>query len=63
MWAIVDTDNFGGDYPDERFVGQPFALKKDAEQEAKRLNHTYDWAPRYKKVVRLPYKLQPGLEP
>lgn len=62
-WAIVNTDNFGGDYPNEHFVGEPYLDKKAAETEADRINGPHaDEISRYHKVVKLPYKLQPGFE-
>ena len=62
-YRIVDTDNFGGDYPNEKFVGGVFARKENAQRRADRLNGGSDLNPRYFKVVELPYKLQPGFEP
>jgi hypothetical protein len=59
---IVETDNYGGDYPDEKFLGVPWWLSKE-ECEAiceiinRRENH------RYWKVVDNNYELQPGFEP
>jgi hypothetical protein len=63
-YRIVDTDNFGGDYPDEKFVGPEFDVREEAEQEAAVLNgDPVPYASRYYKVVEMPYKLQPGFEP
>ncbi len=65
-YKIVQTDNFDGDYPDEKFVeGLPhFGKKEEAEVVAKAINSTtpenFD---RYWKVVKMPYKLVPGFEP
>lgn len=65
MAKIVNTDNFGGDYPDERFVKN---LPRLTTEHAKRIceainaglpeNHD-----RYFKVVEDDYQLQPGFEP
>ena len=65
MAKIVDTDNFGGDYPDEKFVEN---LPRLTEAHAKAIadainaglpeNHS-----RYYKVVPDDYELQPGFEP
>ena len=62
LYRVVNSDNFGSDYPDECFVGEPMTL-----EEAKKLvdeldgNRLYD--PRYHKVVEADYKLQPGFTP
>lgn len=73
---IVNTDNFGGDYPDEKFVclvltdgtnndGPLLELPQDiAKRIADALN---DWrgerSVRFCKVVPNDYKLRPGFEP
>lgn len=65
FYRIVETDNFGGDYPDERFV-LDLLDKKDAEAIAEVINSclcTDDSSSRYYKVVEHPYTLQPGFEP
>lgn len=63
-YRIVNTDNFGGDYPNESFVGPEYITQEEAEAEAEELNYKGDeHAPRYFKVVELPYELQPGFEP
>lgn len=63
-YRIVNTDNFGGDYPDESFTDDgSFETKEAAQERADALNVGPDWAPRYFKVVEMPYKLQPGFEP
>jgi ribosomal protein L40E len=64
MARIVDTDNFGRDYPDERFV-VPFAMKaEDAETICRILNaRSGPRAQRYYKVVEDDYMLAPGFEP
>jgi hypothetical protein len=61
---IVNTDNFGGDYPNESFLNIPplpgAACKKiaDAINEALSPN-----ASRWYKVVPDDYQLAPGFEP
>jgi len=68
-FSIIETDNFGGDYPNESFVIRH--LKKEtAEAIADLINkdqHEFGDGPRYHKVVEdsysKPYKLQPGFEP
>lgn len=63
-YRIVNTDNFGGDYPNERFIDGEFESKQLAQNVADDLNsHDGDYAPRYYKVVEMPYELQPGFEP
>jgi hypothetical protein len=64
-YRIVETDNFGGDYPDESFHGPPMS-KERCRAAAAIFNGPKDVAldaPRYYKVVALPYTLQPGFEP
>lgn len=63
---IIDTDNFGGDYPDEKVVAEgitnsDFALVMCDALNAKYCNH--DNAPRFYRVVPDDYVLQPGFEP
>jgi hypothetical protein len=64
-YRIVNTDNFGGDYPNESFTKhRAFKTKSAAQKKADEMNaETPNWAPRYYKVVELPYTLQPGFEP
>lgn len=65
-FKIVQTDNFGGDYPDEKFVtGLPyFHTKERAQSVADAINATVpDDYDRYWKVVDCNYELQPGFEP
>lgn len=60
---IVDTDNFGGDYPNEKFVLWPMR-KESAVCIADILNQ--DAGPnalRFYKVVENDYILEPGFEP
>lgn len=65
-FRIVETDNFGGDYPDESFVNLPPMPKESAERIARAINDelcNHDYARRFWKVVEDGYKLQPGFEP
>lgn len=60
---IVETDNYGGDYPDEKFLLFPMDEEHaktiaDAINEAVGPNHK-----RYWKVVENDYTLLPGFEP
>lgn len=61
---VVETANFGGDYPDERFHSDSVSLEQATEL-ADFLNSKAggDYATRYFKVVEDDYKLQPGFEP
>ena len=62
LYRVVNTDNFGGDYPEEKFVTETLT-KSAAEQVAEDLNKTLsNYSPRYYKVVKEDYKLQPGFE-
>lgn len=62
-WGVVDTDNYAGDYPAEKFVLACWHTKECCEAVAKALNNeTGPEASRYFKVVQAPYELQPGLE-
>jgi hypothetical protein len=62
---IVETDNFDGDYPDEKFVNLPLLSQRTAENicETINLECSGDNAPRFWKVVKDDYKLRPGFEP
>jgi hypothetical protein len=61
---IVETDNYGGDYPDESFV-LAFPVDNDtAKSIADSINkYVGERSRRYWKVVDYGYKLQPGFEP
>jgi len=63
MSRIVNTDNFGGDYPNENFV--LFAMPKDTAQKiADLINEAAGpESSRYWKVVDNDYQLKPGFEP
>src|ERR1700754_4949375 len=52
-YKIVETDNFGGDYPDEKFVNVPPTSQQRAERLCVEINATFSGrtAPRYWKVV------------
>jgi hypothetical protein len=72
LYRIVETDNLGGDYPDEKFLNVPECLhQSDAEHIANAINWVFcptgggrdPSAPRYWKVVEDGYKLVPGFEP
>lgn len=62
---IIQTDNFGGDYPDECFVE---GLVVFSDEKLKRIcaainAELYVDHPRCFRVVDDDYKLQPGFEP
>ena len=62
IMRVVNTDNFGGDYPDEKFCSgslSPEAAKKLADK----MNGPVEHTSRYFKVVDDTYVLQPGFEP
>jgi hypothetical protein len=64
MAKIVETDNFGGDYPDERFVSLPMMTETHAKKVADAINSGFhENATRYWKVVPNDYVLSPGFEP
>lgn len=69
LYRIVETDNLGGDYPDEKFVSLPLLSRAHADAIAKAINDCLcpDDPPgsstRFWKVVENGYKLAPGFEP
>lgn len=65
FYKIVETDNFGGDYPDEKFVSLPPMTKEKAEAIAGAINQhlSGNHCDRYWKVVDSDYTLSPGFEP
>ena len=62
-YVIVETDNFGGDYPAESFLLWPMR-KEQAEKVADAVNEVAGpHSSRYWKVEPEGYKLVPGFEP
>jgi len=64
---IIETNNFGGDYPNESFINIPPLPKEVCEEICNLINDTlnnsvYD-CPRFWKTVENDYKLKPGFEP
>jgi hypothetical protein len=60
---IIDTDNFGGDYPNEKFH-LIYMSKETAVKICMLLNDEMgENSSRYFKVVENDYKLQPGFTP
>jgi hypothetical protein len=62
MFRIVETDNYGGDYPDEQWA-MPYHLREEAAKEIARVLNNYLCDSRYFKVVNVGYELAPGFEP
>ena len=64
---IVETDNFGRDYPNEKFVtGIPSGNKEQMYRISTAINKEFcnqESDARYWKVVPDNYKLEPGFEP
>lgn len=66
MPRIVETDNFGRDYPDERFLNIPSGPKEYLKPIADAINMAFASRPgdqRYWKIVDDDYVLEPGFEP
>jgi hypothetical protein len=66
FFKIVNTDNFGGDYPDETFLPLLFYTEDSARRVANAINKELcsdDHALRFWKVVDSDYQLVPGFEP
>lgn len=65
-WRIVEGDNFGGDYPNEKFVNIAPVTKEQAQKIADAINEAlcnHDHARRFWRVEDVDYRLQPGFEP
>ena len=61
---IIETDNYAGDYPDEKFLNLPDMSREHAQDIADAINKCFpDTYDRFWKVVPYDYKLQPGFEP
>ena len=66
FFKIVETDNFGSDYPDESFLKLTFRTEESAARVAEAINKEIcnnDHATRFWKVVESDYTLVPGFEP
>ncbi len=59
---VIDTDNFGRDYPNETFVVTKSISQELAEAVAAELNKRPNQE-RYYRVVPDDYKLVPGFQP
>lgn len=63
-YKIVNTDNFGGDYPDEKFIDLPRMDKESCQLIANIVNEsTGRDCSRFWKVVHKDYALIGGFEP
>lgn len=63
-FKIVETDNFGGDFPGESFLPVPPLSERQAETIAGAINEaTGERYHRFWKVVDSLYELSPGFEP
>lgn len=62
---IINTDNFGSDYPNERFVTNlPVMSKEHAEAVCDAINKPLgEFDSRFWLVVPDDYQLQPGFQP
>lgn len=61
---IVETDNWGGDYPDEKFLDLPDLNEESAKSICNAINDCFnEYFPRFWKVVSNDYVLRPGFEP
>ena len=57
LTRIVNTDNFGGDYPNETFVNLPALPGEENKIICKWINRGGEYASRYYKVVPTNYVL------
>ena len=66
-WRVINTDNFGGDYPNESFVAVGIRTQEEAQRYADAANKQMgENAPRHLRVVKhieIAYVLEPGFEP
>lgn len=62
---IVDTDNYGGDYPNEQVIADNITNERFGRVMVEALNERFSGenANRYYKLVPDDYQLQPGFEP
>ena len=73
FFIVVDTDNFGGDYPNEKYLSitdsegntRPRLFRREeAEKVVEAINSLAPKnAPRWYKVEPASYQLKPGFEP
>lgn len=61
---IIETDNFGGDYPDERDIAVGIRVRHNADVMCAALNYDLGlYSSRFFRVVEDDYVLCPGFEP
>jgi hypothetical protein len=63
-YRIIETDNFGGDYPNEKWA-TPYSFTKEQAAIMRECFNSLlsgETAPRYWREVEEGYQLQPGLE-
>jgi hypothetical protein len=60
---VVETDNFGSDYPDEKFITESLPLLECQKIADDRNSIGGEYSRCYYKVVEDDYILQPGFEP
>jgi hypothetical protein len=61
---VIETDNFGGDYPDEKFVGPEEMTEGEATKLCRQMNAGLGSNPwRWHRVVPDSYVLLKGFEP
>ena len=64
-WRLVETDNYGRDYPNEKFI----AIDIPSEEWAKLFVDAYNKGLEQQRILRavehieIVYKLEPGFEP
>ena len=64
MFRIIETDNFGGDYPDESFLPLPPMKHEKAKAVATAINDAFtEITTRFWREVPEDYVLQGGFEP
>lgn len=59
---IIETDNFGQEYPDEKFLNLPLMTERNAKAVCTAVNSACSGPehPRFWVVVKDDYKLRPG---
>lgn len=66
LYRIVETDNYGRDYPDEKFA-MPYAMSELQAVEIcltiNKVLNPHGHGNRHWKVVKDGYQLEPGFEP
>ena len=66
LYKVVEGDNFGGDYPNERFVNIPATTQDKAQAIADAINAAHcptGYERRWWRVEPEHYRLQPGFTP